>query len=141
MDTSRFGGCGGDGGAFRVLELTARCLFKSATSISFQLDRDREFIRRDDSGAEVHRRTSLHVGRVDVHHPCKGHIKTQLLVMLPDKYHSFEPMRDLVAGIFEALGIPADETFESLFVSPGKQAAYENATDRDGMSDRFYSRG
>ena len=77
-------------------------------------------------------------GRVDVHHPCEGHIKTQFQVVLPAEYHPFERMQEFVATVFEALDIPSDETFEALFVSPEQQTGYENATDREGMSDRMY---
>ena len=47
-------------------------------------------------------------------------------------------MQQLITTVFEALGIPSDETFEARFVSPEQQTGYENATDREGMSDRIY---
>jgi hypothetical protein len=143
LDTTRFSDR--DGG-FRVLDLSARFAFKSATSISFALGRYSDTLRLpgggpfgDDFIMKVGPDAAFYVtGRVDVHHPCEGHIKAQLHVVLPAEYHPFERMREFVATIFEALGIPSDETFESQFVSPDQQVAYENATDREGLSDRMY---
>jgi hypothetical protein len=143
VDTSRFGDR--DSG-FRVLDLSARFAFRSATSISFDLGRYSDTLRLPGGGpfggdfvmnvgpGGVFKVT----GRIDVHHPCEGHIKAQLLVVLPAEYHPFERVQEFVATIFEALGIPPDETFEALLVSPVQQMVYENATDREGRSDRMY---
>ena len=143
MDTTRFGDR--DSG-FRVFDLSARFAFRSATSVSFGLGRygniltlpgggfhGEDFVMKVGAGGVFNV-----VGRVDIHHPCEGHIKTQLQVVLPAEYHPFERMQEFVATVFEALGIPSDETFEALFVSPEQQTGYENATDREGMSDRMY---
>lgn len=143
MDTSRF--VDGDSG-FRVLDLSARLAFKSAASVSFDLGRHSDTLvlpgggfRGDDLVLDVGPRGVFNsIGRVDVHHPCEGHIKTQLRVVLPAEYQRIEQMREFVATIFGALGIPSDETFESLFVSPEQQTSYENATDREGWTDRLY---
>jgi hypothetical protein len=143
VDTSRFGDR--DGG-FRVLDLSARFAFRSATSISFDLGRYSDTLRLPSGGpfggdfvmkvgpGGVFKVT----GRVDVHHSCEGHIRAQLHVVLPAEYHSFERMRELVATVLEAVGIASDETFEALFVSPEQQTACENATEREGRSDRMY---
>ena len=78
-------------------------------------------------------------GRVDVHHPCEGHIKTQLHIVLPPEYNSSERMKEFIAIVFEALAHPLGcDFYEALFVSPEQQTGYENATDREGMSDRMY---
>jgi hypothetical protein len=143
VDTSRFGNRDRE---FQVLDLTARFAFKSETSISFDLGRYSDTLTLP-SGDLSNGDFVLNVGpggvfvvtgRLDVHHPCEGHIKTQLRTVLPAEYHRFDQMKEFVATVFEALGIPSDETFESLFVSSEKQTGYENATDRDGMSDRIY---
>ncbi len=143
VDTSRFGDR--DSG-FRVLDLSARFAFRSATSISFDLGRYSDTLRLPSGGPfggdfvmKVGPGGVFKVaGRVDVHHPCEGHIKAQLHVVLPAEYHSSERVLEFVGAVFEALGIPSDETFEALFVSPEQQTSYENATDRNGMSDRMY---
>ena len=75
---------------------------------------------------------------VDVHHPCEGHIKARLRVLLPARYHGWEKMRELVERMFAALGIPADETYEASFASAEQQTGIEQATDRDGLTDRLY---
>jgi hypothetical protein len=142
VDTTRFSGR--DSG-FRVLDLSARFAFRSATSISFDLGRYSDTLRLPSGGPfggdfvmDVGPGGVFTVtGRVDVHHPCEGHIKAQLLVVLPAEYHGFERMREFVGAIFEALGIPSDETFEALFVGSEQQTAFENATDREGRSDRI----
>jgi len=143
VDTSRFGD---RESGFEVLDLSARFTFRSAGSISFDLGRysdtlilpggnllGGDFIMNAGPGGVF-----MVIGRVDVHHPCEGHIKTQLHVVLPAEYHLFEQMRVFVSEVFEALGIPSDETFEALFVSPEQKTGYENATDRKGLSDRIY---
>ena len=143
MDTSRFDDR--DSG-FRVLDLSARFAFRSPTSISFDLGRYSDTLRipsggpfGDDFVMKVGPGGVFKVtGRVDVHHPCAGRIKAAIHVVLPAEYHPFEQMRELVRAVFDALAIPADETFEAIFVSPEQQTAYENATDREGMSDRMY---
>jgi hypothetical protein len=143
VDTSRFTG---HHSGFQVLDLSARLTFRSATSISFDLGRYSDTLKLPGGGfpgqdfvMNVGPDGAFYVtGRVDVHHPCEGHIKTQLHIVLPPEYHSSERMKEFIAIVFEALGIPSDETFEALFVSPEQQTVYENATDREGMSDRIY---
>jgi hypothetical protein len=78
------------------------------------------------------------VGWADVHHPCAGHIRTQVRVCLPEEYLQWETMRDLVAQLFAEVGVPADETYEAHFVAASKRSSIEQATDRDGMTDRLY---
>jgi hypothetical protein len=131
---------------FQVLDLSARLDFRSATSISFSLGRNSDTLTLPGGGFQGEDfvmnvgagRAFYVVGRVDVHHPCEGHIKTQLLVVLPAEYHPSERVQEFVASVFEVLGIASDETFEALFVSPEQQTLHENATDREGMSDRMY---
>ena len=143
MDTSRFGER--DSG-FPVLDLSARFAFRSATSISFDLGRYSDTLRLPGSGLlggdfvmKVGPGGVFKVaGRVDVHHPCDGHIKAQLHVVLPAEYHTWERMGEFIRGVFEALGISPDETYEALFVGPEQQTVCEHATDREGMSDRMY---
>ncbi len=143
MDTSRFGDR--DSG-FPILDLSARFSFRSATSISFDLGRYSDTLRLPAGGQfggdfvmKMRPGAVFTVaGRVDVHHPCEGHIVAQLHVVLPAEYHVFERMGEFVGTAFEALGIPSDETFEATFVGPERQTGYENATDREGRSDRMY---
>ena len=143
MDTSRFTD---HHSGFQVLDLSARFTFRSATSISFDLGRNSDtlvlpgggFLGEDFVMNVGPGRAFYVTGRVDVHHPCEGHIKTQLHIVLPPEYNSSERMKEFIAIVFEALDIPSDETYEVLFVSPEQQTGYENATDREGMSDRMY---
>jgi hypothetical protein len=142
VDTSRFQN---PFDRFPVLDVFATFAFKTGTSVSFELGRFSDTLRLpggafgDDFSFKVGMCGVFRiVGRVDVHHPCEGHIKAQLHVVLPAEYHETERMERLVAEIFAALAIPADETFEALFVSPSQQTSCENATDREGMSDRIY---
>jgi hypothetical protein len=139
VDASRFQNAFDE---FQLHDLVAKFEFKSATSISFALGRYSDTLKLPDSNFAMKvgpRGVFTRVGRVDVHHPCEGHIKAQLNVVLPTEYHEFERMQGLVKSVFEALGIQPDETFETLFVTPEKQTEYENATDREGMTDRMYA--
>jgi hypothetical protein len=127
------------GPQFAVLDLIANFEFKTIGSIGFLLGHWSE----NRSAAEgmkipIGRGGVFRVvGRLDVHHPCEGHIKAHLRVVLPEGYHTWEQMRDAVQQVFLALSIPADETYEADFVSPSRQTHIENATDREGVSDRL----
>ena len=128
------------GDRFPVLDLLASCAFKSPGSVSFDLGTMGDTLFPSDSEP-----ISVSPGivfniicLVDVHHPCEGHIQAGFRVLLPARYHTWERMRDFVQQMFSALGIPADETYEALFVSAEHQAAIEQATDRNGMTDRIY---
>jgi hypothetical protein len=123
VDTRRFHP---NGPKFAVLDLLASFEFKTATSVGFHLGRSVPpafFV----------------VGLLEVHHPCEGHVKARLTVVLPEGYHPWERMRDLVQQAFAELGIPADETYEAHFVAPGRQSALLQHTDRDGVTDVFFA--
>ncbi len=123
MDTSRFRP---NGPEFTVLDLRTGFEFKTATSIGFHLGHSRP-------------RAFFVVGRLEVHHPCEGHVKARLTVVLPEEYHPAERMCDLVRQVFAELGIPADETYEAHFVAPGRQSALFQHTDRNGVTDVFFA--
>lgn len=75
-------------------------------------------------------------GWIDVHHPCDGHYKAQLRVSLPVEYHQLETMTEIVRTVFEALDIPADETFQALFFQTLDPAQFFfQDIDRNGESD------
>jgi hypothetical protein len=112
---------------FPLLDLTARFAFKSQSSISFDL------------GRWSHSRfTFTHVGWIDAHHPCDGHIKTQLRIRIPAKYHVCDQMKSIIHLLFEALAIPSDETYETAFFYSDLVHGVENATNREGVTDRLY---
>jgi hypothetical protein len=126
------------GDRFPVLDLLARFAFKSPGSISFHLGTESDTLSLGGETIAVHPGCVFNViGWVDVHHPCEGHIKARLRVLLPARYHGWEQMRLLVEQVFSALGIPADETYEAHFVSADRQTGLEQATDRDGKTDRL----
>lgn len=113
------------GDRLAVLDLVASFAFKSPGSVSFDLGTE------EGGGFKV-------VGWVDVHHPCEGHLKARFRVVLPVRYHAPEPMQGFVRTMFSALGIPADETYEAEFVCAQHRTRIEQATDRDGGTDRIY---
>jgi hypothetical protein len=43
--------------------------------------------------------------------PCEVHHRLQLRVGMPDRYVSWESMRDLVPQVKDALGVPPDEPY------------------------------
>lgn len=112
------------GDEIEVLGLVAPFAFKSPGSISFNL------AKREDGTLYI-------LGWLDVHYPRESHIKVQLRVVLPAAQYTWEQMRDAVRQMFSALGIPADETYEATFVHGEEQIRIDQATDRNGMTDRL----
>lgn len=137
MDTNRWQ----TGQEFALLDLVAVLEFKSASSLSFRLGTKGDTLLLPDMdetwvmGAEI---VFTVIGWVDVHHPCEGHIKTRFRACLPERYLEWKLMRESVQQLFEQLGIPADETYEADFVAALRQTRIEQATDRQGMTDRLY---
>jgi hypothetical protein len=122
-----------------VLDLSAQLEFRTSASVGFLLGTW--------DGRSAAETTEVLIGRggvftavgtLDVHHPCEGHMKAHVRVVLPEKYHTWEQMREAVQQVFAALSIPSDETYEADFVSPSRQTGIEQATNRDGVSDRLY---
>ena len=97
------------GDEIEVLDLIARFAFKSDSSISFLLGRCGDVINLADGYSfDTGPRGVFNViGWLDVHHPCEAHIKAQLRVLLPEEYHKWEQMSQLVKQMFFALGIPS----------------------------------
>ncbi len=129
------------GDRFPVLDLIASFRFKSPGSVSFDLGTEGDTLDFPSDGVSIPvgpRGVFNVIGWVDVHHPCEGHIKARLRVLLPARYHQWEQMKELVGRMFSALGIPADETYEADFVSADRQTGIEQATDRNGLTDRLY---
>jgi hypothetical protein len=116
--------------SFPALDLVACIRFKSATSISFKLLRKVSEVHKD-----LGPRTWFSdVGELVVHHPCAGGVKAYIHVRCPVEYHVFEKMQGLVSTVFEALGIPSDETFLAEFVNDSEQMTFiVNDIDRDGI--------
>jgi len=110
------------GDEFSILDLVAQFQFKSVSSLSFQLGKlvDRHSPPLPEmSGMDVEERDLRDfllesgsvfavLGWLDVHHPCDGVHSLQLRVGLPDRYVSWESMRDLVPQVITALKLPAD---------------------------------
>jgi hypothetical protein len=124
MNTSRFSHCGH---GFNILDLSAKLAFKSETSISFSVGKP--IIIRDKCAG------SLAVGWIDVHHPCDGHVKTQLRIRIPVEYHDFHQEKIIIRTVFEILGIPLDETYEATFFSGDTVRCISQRTNRDGIWD------
>jgi hypothetical protein len=124
MDTTRWKN--GDG--FAVLDLVAEFMFKTASSVSFQLGTrgDRLWVPGMDEPwvLGVGRIFSI-IGWLDVHHPCEGFHRLQLRVGLPDRYVCWESMRDMVPQVKAALGLPADESYHISLVGLSRQTSTE----------------
>ena len=96
MDTSPFSGSF----EFSLIDdLVALFSFKTDASISFLVGR----------WASNRRAMFNCAGWLDVRHPCKAHVKTQLRIKVPKQYHHFEAMRSIVQSALASLGIPLDE--------------------------------
>jgi hypothetical protein len=112
------------GDQFPVLDLVARFEFKTACSLSFELgktvDRHSPRLPEMEPGEEridgrdkwdwLLETGSVFVGLgwLDAHHPCDDFHPLRLRVGLPDRYVSWESIRDLVPGVIAALELPPD---------------------------------
>lgn len=115
IDTTRWK----DGDGFPLLDLIAEFRFKSASTVSFELG----YSDRPDRPGEG-RLVSI-IGWLDAHHPCDGVHRLQLRIGLPDRYASWESMRDLVPQVKAALELPPDETFHVSLVGLSKWTSME----------------
>src|SRR5262249_19543274 len=111
---------------FSVLDLTARFSFKTASSLSFSLER--------------HSKSLLpvrQIGWIDLHHPCGGHIKLQIRIALPAEYHDPMKLRAMVSAVLAAAEIPPDETYEARLFATSGFMEIQQPVDREGMADRL----
>jgi len=126
---------------FPLLDLVAAFEFKSETSLSFCLGTKENSLLLSDMLEPLYLgdvAVFKSVGWLDIHHPCQGHIKARFRFFLPASYQVFPTMRAAIQQVFEAVGIPADETYEAHFAASTPVFSIEQATDRDGKSDRIY---
>ena len=112
-----------DGDKFQVLDLVAQFEFKSASSLSFNLGK---LLTRDSRRLPEMGTTSdedwdfalasgiafVVIGWLDAHHPSEPYNRLRLRVGLPDRYLSWESMRDLVPQVVAALQLPADVPYQ-----------------------------
>jgi hypothetical protein len=111
---------------FTVLDLTARLSFKTESSLSFA------FVRSSKSLLPTR-----HIGWIDLHYPCDGHIKLQIRISLPAEYHAPERFSAIVAGMITALEIPPDETYEARLFAESAPLEMSHTTNRESVTDRF----
>jgi hypothetical protein len=129
VDTTRWK----HGDEFLVLDLVAQFRFRSASSLSFELGKLvwRDSPRMPEMGDEPWEflleggPVRVVIGWLDAHHPCEGHHRLQLRAGLPDRYVSWESMRDLVPPVKVALGLPADEPYHVLLAGLAQQTSTE----------------
>jgi hypothetical protein len=131
MDTTRWK----EGDSFPVLDLIAQFAFKSASSMSFELGthlgpgspRTPEMKREESLEQLLQMGGSAFfiIGWLDIHHPCEGSHRLQLRVGLPDRYVSWESMRDLVPQVLAALGLQADESYHVHLAGLSKETSTE----------------
>lgn len=123
---------------FPILDLVASLDYLTLCSASFKLGTEEDSLLMPDgrkfdcAGGVVFKDT----GWVDVHYPCDGHIKVLLRVALPRSYHVYSQMSEFVRQMLSALNIPADETYEALFMSDETRESIVQSVDRFGMTDR-----
>jgi len=121
------------GDQFPVLDLDAEFRFRSASSLSFELGKlvGRDSPRLPEMGDEPWKflleggPVRVVLGWLDAYHPCEGHHRLQLRVGLPDRYVSWESLRDLVPQVVAALGFPADEPYHVLLAGLSQQMSTE----------------
>jgi hypothetical protein len=121
------------GDEFPVLDLIARFKFKSPSSLSFNLAKviDRDSPRLPEMGDEPwdflleSGSAFLVIGWLDAHHPSDPYNQLQLRVGLPDRYVSWESMRDLVPQVTKALQLPPDVPYHIQLSGLSRQPSTE----------------
>jgi hypothetical protein len=137
VDTNRWK----HGDEFPVLDLTARFEFKTSSSLSFELGKlvDRHTPRLPEMEPGEERidgqdkwdfllesgSVFVVIGWLDVHHPCDGFHVLRLRVGLPDRYVSWESMRDVVPQVVASLGLPADLPYRVELAGLSQQTSTE----------------
>ena len=76
-------------------------------------------------------------GWVDVHYPCRDHIKLRLKGALPEECLTAAKIKELVTVIRDRLGIGKDETYSAAFFKASSQVGMTQSTDRSGMTDQI----
>jgi hypothetical protein len=111
---------------FTVLDLTARLSFKTASSLSFFLERQSKSLL-----------PTRQIGWIDLHFPCDGHIKLQIRISLPSDYHSADTFRTIVSAAIAATGVPTNETYEAVLFGAAGVIMIEQPVDPGGVTDRL----
>jgi hypothetical protein len=102
---------------FAVLDFTAELDFKNESSASFRL-----ITIEDIPATEKHiavENASVWFGWLDVHYITNGRVKVELRVGVHEKYEGYKTkvnLEEIVRSVFQAFGIPADETYELRFI-------------------------
>ena len=115
MDTTAFAT---NRSEFNVLDFVARYSWRTATSISFLLGRYCDSLKLADRDEPFYVGTNKVFkvfGWLEIHHPCEDHIKARIRAKLSPDLMQFETQRTIIEVVFDALGIPRDETFEAGF--------------------------
>src|SRR5438874_12344603 len=102
-----------DGDEFSVLDLVAKFEFRTASSLSFLLGK-LGIPKLDNEPLQSLLKPGLMFivdGWLDIHYPCIGVHRLQIRVGLPDRYVSWESMRDLVPQVIAALNLPTDVSY------------------------------
>lgn len=120
---------------FAVLDFTAELDFKSESSASFRL-----ITIEDIPASEKHiavENASVWFGWLDVHYITNGRVKVELRVGVHEKYEAYKTkakLEEIVRSVFQAFGIPADETYELRFIVEKQILMDFRYEDRWGMS-------
>jgi hypothetical protein len=51
------------------------------------------------------------IGWIDIHYPCRTQPRVFIRMNIPNEYHTFERLEELVKSLFDILLIPSEETF------------------------------
>lgn len=110
------------------LDFVGQVKFSTASSISFYLGKKSSYL--EFSNGVRHRmgkdRVFIVVGWLDVHYPCNGFHKLQVRCCLPGDYVAFEPMRDLIRQVCQALGLPEKVPYRIHLGAAGMSTSMED---------------
>jgi hypothetical protein len=117
------------GDAFQLFDMACKLAFYTDSSAVFDVGRveDHHTFR---GGTTQPGSIFKVVGFIEVHHPCNHHVKAHIRCSIPQTYLADHAnMNIAVLEIFEALGIPSDETYVAQFITAESQGGVGNRRD------------
>ncbi len=137
MDTSPFADTCSE---IAILDFHAIMAWRNLAAISFRLGRYSDSLMLPDCDGPIltgDRVVFDCFGWLDVIHPCLDHIKARMRVNIGSELLDHAMKLELIATVFDALSIPADDTYEIDFFAATGHTSIHQAVDRNGLTDRM----
>ena len=137
MDTSPFSKACSE---IEILDFHAIMAWRNLAAISFRLGRYSDSMMLPDREEPIltgDRIVFECFGWLDVIHPCLDHIKARMRVNIGPKTLDHSMKLEFITTVFDALSIPADDTYEIDFFSVTEHTSIHETVDRNGLTDRI----